>query len=230
MSKARRWTKIQPAVARPSETCERTLQVLPLRLSHLDAFTDMHRILRGQATHVRGLFPEGMLPEIIGEAEEVEDWSTHRKANSWGVLTDRIFTHLEDIFGMSVVAGRRFNVYRSGEGKPLHQDRNAHSDRAGNITVTASFGAQRCLRMMPLSGEVPLKIWQRDGDVFCFTSPINQSFMHGIDPAPGDRVSLVVWGDARPLSVTLGRGHLKSMDAVHGDAIASATRETLGQP
>jgi hypothetical protein len=54
--------------------------------------------------------------------------------------------------------------------------------------------------------------------------------MHGIDPAPGDRVSLVLWGDARPLSLTLGRSHLKSMDAVDGNAIASATRTTIARP
>jgi hypothetical protein len=220
---------MQPTGTSPSETCERTPQVLPLGVSHLDAFTDMHGILRGQATHVRGLFPEGMLPELLGEAEELEDWSTHQKANSWGVLTDRIFAHLEDVFGMSTVAGRRFNVYRSGEGKPLHQDRNARSDSAGNITVTASFGAQRSLRMTPLFGEDPLKIWQRDGDVFCFTSQINQTFMHGIDPGPGDRVSLVLWGDARPLSLTLGRSHLKYMGAVDGTAVASANRTTIAR-
>lgn len=212
---------------RLSETCERTPQVLQLGLRHLDALTDMHSTLRGQTTHVRGLFPDGMLPALLGEAEEVEDWSTHRKANAWGIVTDGIFAHLENIFGMSTVAGRRFNVYRSGEGKPLHQDRNAHSDHAGNITVTASFGAPRCLRMTPLSGGDPLKIWQRDGDVFCFTSHINQSFMHGVDPAPGDRVSLVLWGDARPLSLTLGRSYLKSMDAAD---IGFTTRNTLDQP
>jgi len=198
-------------------------------LRHLDALTDMHGTLRGQVVHVRGMFPDGLLPALLQEAAQVEAWSTHQKADSWGILGDRIFAHLETIFGVAKVAGRRFNVYRPGQGKPLHQDRNAHSDRAGNVTITASFGAPRCLKLAPLSGEEPLKIWQRDGDVFCFTSQINQSFMHGIEPNQGERASLVLWGDARPLGHIFGSGNLRCMDLAD-EASGVATRSPRPAP
>jgi hypothetical protein len=150
-------------------------------MRHEEAAMGMHVMLRGQAGHVRGIFPEGVLPLLLEEASDVESWSTHYRANSWGAMADRIFAHLESTFGVETVAGRRFNIYLSGQGKPLHQDRNAHSDRAGNITVTASFGAVRCLRVQPLhDGADALVIRQRDGDVFAFTSDMNRSFSHGI--------------------------------------------------
>ena len=78
--------------------------------------------LRTQACHVRGLFEEGLYTTLLAEAEGVEAWSTHAKAERWGPAAEAIFEKLEATFGMRAVAGRRFNVYRHGEGKPLHQD------------------------------------------------------------------------------------------------------------
>jgi hypothetical protein len=44
-----------------------------------------------------------------------------------------------------------------------------------------------------------------DGDVFCFTSEANASYLHGIDPGPGERVSLVLWCDAEVLANVAAR-------------------------
>ena len=140
-------------------------------------------------------------------------WSTHAKAERWGPAAEAIFEKLEATFGMRAVAGRRFNVYRHGEGKPLHQDRNAHSTVAGNTTITASFGAPRTLRLVPLRaaeaepspGRPGVKVVQQDGDVFCFSSFANAAYLHGIDAGPGERLSLVVWGDGDPLEDVVAR-------------------------
>lgn len=175
--------------------------------------------LRGHACHVRGLFEEGRHDLLLAEAEAVEPWSTHAKAERWGPAAEAVFTRLEASFGLRTVAGRRFNVYQCGEGKPLHQDRNAHCAAAGNLTVTASFGAPRRLRLTPLplqdAGQgAPSQVApsapgigavQRDGDVFCFTSCANAAYLHGIDAGPGARLSLVVWGDGESLEDVVAR-------------------------
>lgn len=167
-----------------------------------DALCDF---LRGEACHIRNFFKDGMYDSLRAEATDVVPWSTHQKTEAWGPLTDAIFSRLEKACGMRNVAGRRFNLYASGEGKPLHQDRNAHSELAGNLTVTASIGAPRRLRLVPLYFETDtdrggLQALQKDGDVFCFTSKANSNCLHGIDTGSGERISLVVWGDADPLS------------------------------
>jgi hypothetical protein len=166
--------------------------------------------LRGQALHVKGLLEPGQLPTLLAEAGEVGAWSTHAKAETWGPAAEGVFATLARVFGVHRIAGRRFNVYGDGEGKPLHQDRNVHSEAAGNLTIAASFGARRLLSFVPLGQEwreeaAAVKALQEDGDVFCFTSDANARYLHGVDPGPGVRVSLVLWGDAEPLEDVVAR-------------------------
>lgn len=162
-------------------------------------------LLRAQAVHVRGLFEPGLLESLVAEAGDVQEWSTHSKADSWGPLAKRCFSELCATFGVALPSGFRLNLYADGQGKPQHQDRNAHCEDAGTLTVTASFGAPRTLRFVPLDGRGRVRVTQLDGDVFCFTSAANAAFTHGIERGPGARASLVVWGDGAPLSELVAR-------------------------
>lgn len=162
-------------------------------------------LLRTQAAHVRGLFQPGLLKALLEEAGDVREWSTHSRADSWGPLAKRCFSELCAAFGVSRPSGFRLNLYADGQGKPQHQDRNAHCEDAGTLTVTASFGAPRTLRFEPLEGRGCVRVTQLDGDVFCFTSAANAACTHGVERGPGARASLVVWGDAAPLSQLMER-------------------------
>merc|ERR1712008_635540 len=68
-----------------------------------------------------------------------------------------------------------------------------------NVTVGASFGAERELRFKHLQTSVEFGFPQLNGDVFAFTEPVNSAFQHSVPrcataAAAGPRISLILWG------------------------------------
>lgn len=157
------------------------------------------------AVHLKALFPPaewevGVLAECT--SARCVPWSQHEKSEAKGFWVQSVLGVLARSFGVREVVETRVNVYRAGlcHAKPHHQDRNAFSSRAGDVTIGASFGASRALEFRGI-GELDAMSFvfrQDSGDVFAFDSEVNRSFSHGIRrearPQERDRVSIVLWG------------------------------------
>ena len=170
-------------------------------LSLTDAYLTQ---LPAGAVHLKGLFPAatweaGVVEECTSAA--CIPWSQHEKSEVRGPWVTAVLDVLATGFGVERVVETRVNVYRRGQdhAKPQHQDRNAFSARAGDVTVGASFGSSRTLEFRGLNGlDATFLFRQESGDVFAFNSAVNMAFTHGIrqEKAPQEhhRVSVVLWG------------------------------------
>jgi len=171
--------------------------------------------LAAGAVHVRSFFPAVWTGRLLGEclSRATAPWSEHEVSLHRGDWTLAAVEALARAFEVDVLE-TRVNVYRRGldHFKPQHQDRNAHDDAAGNVTVGASFGAPRSLEfvgMAPLEARFTFR--QNSGDVFAFDSTVNAAFTHGVPRGADsreDRLSVVVWGwrdPARPLGEAVSR-------------------------
>jgi hypothetical protein len=159
------------------------------------------------AVHLKGLFPAhlweaGVVRECTSAA--CVPWSQHEKTEARGTWVRAVLAVLADAFGVGEVVETRVNIYRAGHShaKPQHQDRNAFSLRAGDVTLGASFGASRTLEFKGLNGMDASFLFRQDsGDVFAFDSTVNATFSHGIRQErtrqERDRVSVVLWGFRR---------------------------------
>ena len=159
------------------------------------------------AVHLKGLFPAdtwetGVVEECASAA--CIPWSQHEKTEVRGPWAKAVLDVLAASFGVEHVVETRVNVYRAGQrhAKPQHQDRNAFSVGAGDVTVGASFGASRTLEFRGLNGlDATFLFRQESGDVFAFDSTVNMAFTHGIRQEKAQqerhRVSVVLWGMRR---------------------------------
>ena len=108
--------------------------------------------------------------------------------------------------------GTRFNWYKdASDWKPFHADSaafNPQRARNQNITVGASFGAERELSFLHVGKGTDLAFPQTNGTAFSFGRDVNIRFQHGIRALPpdkqstvrgavevgGGRISIVLWG------------------------------------
>ena len=92
------------------------------------------------------------------------------------------------------------NYYRDGNAIiPFHQDGLNHGDR--NITIGISFGYERNLTFRHEQSREQFDIPQKSGDVFAFTSKVNNRFKHAILRVKNKkhlvkpRFSIIIFGD-----------------------------------
>jgi len=192
--------------------------------------------LAAGAVHVRSFFPAVWARRLLGEclSQTTAPWSEHEVSRHRGEWTLAAVEALAQAFEVDVLE-TRVNVYRRGldHFKPQHQDRNAHDDAAGNVTVGASFGAPRSLEFVGVAPlEARFTFRQSSGDVFAFDSTVNAAFTHGVPRSADsreDRLSVVVWGwrdPARPLGDAVSRAEFLS--ALLKDSEASALSPVAG--
>ena len=170
---------------------------------------DVSHILRTGAIHLRLVFPEKRwISELLASCTAPADiipWSRHHIGNNSGApVIQEIVARLVHIFRVNRVIETRVNTYTSKNSfKPHHQDKNAFSFTAGNVTVGASFGAVRNLEFRDLYSDLCVCFEQESGDVFAFGDEVNRRFTHGVppddtmvsaNPSNDLRWSVVLWG------------------------------------
>jgi hypothetical protein len=141
-------------------------------------------LLARGALHLRGFLVDPspcrrLREELLNLPEE--PWSAHgkltRPPGGWPPTVQEVFASLRNRFDVVRIVETRVNVYRSGDWKPLHRDRNAHDASAGDVTVGFSFGACRDLVFAADPAGPPLfRFRQRSGDVFAFDAAVNAAF------------------------------------------------------
>jgi len=136
------------------------------------------------------------------------NWSKHLKHdNPEGFEAfSAIVARLSEYFDVDVYA-TRMNFYRDGsDWKPFHHDSHAYGGKAlrEDFTIGASFGATRELAFLhePSGGQFSFP--QGNGDIFAFSSEVNDKFKHGVPKAKvrdcGPRFSIIMWGRRRSLN------------------------------
>ena len=185
------------------------------------------------------LFNE-MKQELISHSGEELDkdglipWSKHQiYENPDGVskVFGRIIDMCAEYFDVEVYA-TRLNYYRDGsQWKPYHHDSHAYGGKAlrEDFTMGISLGTTRALSFLHEPTKLNFEFPQKNGDMFAFTSDVNNRFMHGVPKTrvEGDRFSIIAWGRRRTINERNG-GAVEVSSAVTNnvnnmdDAIAAA--------
>jgi hypothetical protein len=142
------------------------------------------------------------------------DWSKHMKyENPIGVST--VFQAIVDMvceyFDTEMFACR-LNYYGNGEHwKPFHYDSHAYGAKGQkeDITIGISLGGTRALAFLHEKSKKQFNFPQLNGDVFAFTSEVNNRFQHGVPRGPkecGERFSIIVWGKRKSINPRNGGG------------------------
>jgi len=128
--------------------------------------------------------------DILNKLDGVE-WHSgrHLKADESHPLVQEIVGRLEVGFRVNGSASR-VNLYREGDGKPLHCD----ASGGERVTVGVAFGSPRDVVISHIQTGQTVSFEMRNGDVFAFTPEVNAKFMHGVPKGPSSRVSVIVWG------------------------------------
>lgn len=158
-----------------------------------------------------------LLEELQGTKTEWTSWheGCHliTKTPQSSPTFQAIVRRLSEYFGVHAKQqGTRFNWYKDAKDwKPFHYDSaafNAQRAKQQNITVGASFGAERELSFLHVSHGTTLSFPQQNGMAFSFGRDVNLRFQHGIRALPpekqanikgaveakGGRISIVLWG------------------------------------
>lgn len=209
---------------------------------------DISVVMKGNCVYVENfvcdakdfsLFDE-MKRELVAHSGEQLDqnglitWSKHQiYENPDGV--SKVFTQIIEMcaeyFDVDVYA-TRLNYYRDGsQWKPYHHDSHAYGGKAlrEDFTLGVSLGATRALSFLHEPSKLMFEFPQKNGDMFAFTSDVNNRFMHGVPKTrvDGDRFSIIAWGRRRTINERNGgvvdaasvvRQEVNNMD----DAIAAA--------
>ena len=100
----------------------------------------------------------------------------------------RIVDQMRDYFDMDIKA-TRFNWYRDQtDWKPWHHDAAAIKPRFAktqNITVAASFGAEREIGFEHAKTRTMISVPQPNGSMYAFGRDVNIEFRHGVVPLEG---------------------------------------------
>lgn len=136
-------------------------------------------------------------------------WNRHAKHEdpTFSPTFNWVIERMADHFNVEVLA-TRLNYYRDGtEYKTFHKDSHAYSNgQKEDFTMGASFGASRELEFKHDGTGHVFSFPQHNGDIFAFTSVINNQFMHGVPKAQvptGGRFSIIAWGRRRGSSDTI---------------------------
>jgi len=146
------------------------------------------------------------LQKNAGEA--MINWSQHLKHENpdFSDTFREIIKKMADYFDVDVFA-TRLNFYPDNTSwKPFHHDSHAYGGRQQreDFTMGASFGATRELVFLHPPSQQQFSFPQENGDIFAFTTSVNQQFMHGVPKAVGrsaaPRFSIIAWGCRRSLN------------------------------
>eukprot|EP00049_Salpingoeca_infusionum_P022377 m.6397 g.6397 ORF g.6397 m.6397 type:complete len:548 (+) comp5152_c0_seq1:109-1752(+) len=113
----------------------------------------------------------------------------------------KIIKQMETYFDMDIKA-TRFNWYRdAAEWKPWHHDRAAFTPNCPqNITVAASFGAERDISFLHAEQGTTMSMPQPNGCLYAFGRDVNIEWKHGVMQEPPSRqhnqgrISVIAWG------------------------------------
>lgn len=135
--------------------------------------------------------------------DHVVAWNKHTKHEdpTFSPTFNSIVQRMADHFNVEVLA-TRLNYYRDGQDyKTFHKDSHAYSNgQKEDFTMGASFGSSRELEFKHDDTGHIFSFPQHNGDIFAFTSVVNDQFMHGVPKAHtqvGGRFSIIAWGRRR---------------------------------
>jgi hypothetical protein len=139
--------------------------------------------------------------DLTNYNSELVKWNKHSKYENpeFSTTFNNIVKKIADHFNVDVYQ-TRLNYYNNGlDFKTMHRDSHAYGEKAlrENITVGASFGDPRELQFLHEKSGKKFSFPQNNGDVFAFTSDINNKFLHGVPKTNakiGPRFSIIVWG------------------------------------
>ena len=136
-------------------------------------------------------------------------WSRHMKHEdpAFSATFQAVAATIAAYFDVEMFASR-LNLYPDGtHWKCFHKDSHAYAgpNRAvkEDFTIGMSLGATRALTFLHEESETKFSFPQKNGDLFAFSSEVNDSFMHGVpkaSPSVGERFSVIVWGKRRTLN------------------------------
>ena len=116
---------------------------------------------------------------------------------------NQIVTQMANYFAMDIKA-TRLNWYRnSEEWKPYHHDAAAIKPEIAkiqNVTVAASFGAEREISFQHAKKGTTVAIPQPNGCCYAFGKEVNIVWRHGVLQLPPEkqhnrgRISIICWG------------------------------------
>lgn len=118
----------------------------------------------------------------------------------------KVVERLCEYYGISNVGRSRLFVDRghnSTRGHPLSHDPAAYAgrDSSENITVCASFGAEREIAFV--RGNTTMSFPQLNNGAFSYGRDVNIRWKHGVSALPanddteGTRISIVIWGELK---------------------------------
>eukprot|EP00026_Physarum_polycephalum_P011606 Phypoly_transcript_11841.p1 GENE.Phypoly_transcript_11841~~Phypoly_transcript_11841.p1 ORF type:complete len:310 (+),score=70.31 Phypoly_transcript_11841:85-1014(+) len=175
-------------------------------------------LVKGQAIYLPNFFCEkddfkylqALSQDLQKNAGEgMINWSQHLKHENpdFSPTFQEIVQKMADYFDLEIYA-TRLNFYPDTTSwKPFHHDSHAYGNRSlrEDFTVGASFGATRELVFMHPPSQQQFSFPQQNGDIFAFTTSVNQAFMHGVPKATGihgaaPRFSIIAWGRRKSLN------------------------------
>lgn len=185
--------------------------------THPDLLKDFTTILDGNCIYLPNFFSESndysILVDLAKDLEEnmgsgMVSWSKHFKYENpdFSPTFQNIINRMADYFDVEIYH-TRLNFYKDGsDWKPFHHDSHAYGNKSlrEDFTMGASFGASRELAILHDKTEQQFRFPQNNGDIFAFTSKVNQLFQHGVPKSKkidiGPRFSIIVWGRRKTLN------------------------------
>lgn len=141
--------------------------------------------------------------DVDSQMEGIIIWNKHFKHEdpTFSETFKQIVRRMSDYFNVEVLASR-LNYYKDGnDWKTFHKDSHAYNNgQKEDFTMGASFGATRALEFKYDKTGSKFSFPQHNGDIFAFTSVVNDQFMHGVPKmheATGPRFSIIAWGRRR---------------------------------
>lgn len=182
-----------------------------------DLLNDFTSILDGNCIYLPNFFCSSTNYDIIVDlAKDLEEnmgsgmvgWSKHFKYENpdFSPTFRKIVNRMAEYFDIEIYH-TRLNFYKDGsDWKPFHHDSHAYGNKSlrEDFTMGSSFGASRELAILHDKTEQQFRFPQNNGDIFAFTSKVNQLFQHGIPKSNkidiGPRFSIIVWGRRKTLN------------------------------
>ena len=182
-----------------------------------ELLNDFTTILDGNCIYLPNFFCSSNNYDIIVDlAKDLENnmgsgmvsWSKHFKYENpdFSPTFRKIVNRMAYHFDIEIYH-TRLNFYKDGsDWKPFHHDSHAYGNKSlrEDFTMGASFGASRELAILHDKTEQQFRFPQNNGDIFAFTSKVNQLFQHGVPKSNkidiGPRFSIIVWGRRKTLN------------------------------
>lgn len=182
---------------------------------------DFLKLLNDNSTYIPSFFCKkddmvlfDKLKEDMDKSGEMITWNKHFKhedptfSNTFNEIVQKMANH----FNVEVLA-TRLNYYRDGyDYKTFHKDSHAYNNgQKEDFTMGASFGASRELEFKHDDSDAKFRFPQHNGDIFAFTSVVNDQFMHGvpkIHAKTGPRFSIIAWGRRKNLNIKISQTDL----------------------